>query len=418
MIYELTLWLLALLAIPKYLYALLFQKKYRSSFLKRLGAGFPKIEIGKRELIWIHAVSVGETKAVSVLTKRLKEIPSNPIIIVSSTTETGHAEAKRSIPEADHHIFLPFDFYCIMAPLIKRLRPTRVILCETDFWYNFLRLSKKYGAQIALVNGKMSECSVGRFKRFSWLTKPLFSLFDIFCLQNQQYAERFASLNISAEKLVVTGNLKFDSVPKLMAEEEKWAFRKQLGIEQNDKVIVIGSSHDPEEKLLLEAMKDLWKENQDLKVIVVPRHPERFNTVEAFLQTLWIPYLRYSTRGESPNSCPIILLDTMGLLGQCYQIATVAIVAGSYTSLVGGHNIIEPLWFGVPTLYGPHMHEQSELVEITSFYGAALQVPAETLLENLKVLLKDGEEAASLREGAQKLVAAMQGATARTLQVL
>lgn len=417
-IYELTLWLLAFVAFPKFLYALLFQKKYRSNFLKRLGVGFPEIESGERELIWIHAVSVGEAKAVSALAKRFKGMSGNPLVIISSTTETGHAEAKRSIPEADHHIFLPFDFYWLMAPLIKRIRPDRVILCETDFWYNFLRLSKKYGAQVALVNGKMSECSVDRFKRFSWLTRPLFSLFDIFCLQNQQYADRFASLGIPPEKMVVTGNLKFDSVPKLMTQEEKAAFRKQLGIEQNDKVLVIGSSHEPEEKLLLGAIQEILREEPDLKVILVPRHPERFNAVEAILQSFSIPYFRYSKPRLSSGSCPIILLDTMGLLGKCYQIATVAIVAGSYTPLVGGHNIIEPLWFGVPTLYGPNMHEQVELVDITSFYRAALQVPVESLLETVKVLLKNGEEAACLRDGSQKLVAAMQGATARTLEVL
>lgn len=417
-VYELALWLLSILAFPKFLYALFLQKKYRSNFLKRLGVGFPKIEKADREIIWIHAVSLGETKAVATLAKHFKAMATNPIIIISSTTETGHAEAKRSIAEADHHVFLPFDFYWIIAPLIRRVRPNHVILCETDFWYNFLRLSKQYGAKIALVNGKISENSTSRFRQFSWFTKSLFSLFDIFCLQNEQYAKRYASLDIPQEKLVVTGNLKFDSVPKLMTAEEKVDLRKQLGIEQNDQVIVIGSSHDPEEKLLLEVMKDLWKEYPKLKVIVVPRHPERFNAVEAVLQKIGTPYLRYSNRHLFSDPCRIILLDAMGLLGKCYQIASIAIVAGSYTPLVGGHNIIEPLWFGVPTLYGPNMHTQSELVTLTSFFQAALQVPEESLLKTLRVLLKDGEEVASLRKGSKKLVAEMQGATDRTLQVL
>lgn len=417
-IYEVTLWLLAFLAFPKFLYGLVFQKKYRSNFLKRLGIGFPEIEAGDRELVWIHAVSVGEAKAVSALAKRFKQMPGNPLVVISSTTETGHAEAKRSIPEADHHVFLPFDFYWLMAPLMKRLRPDRVILCESDFWYNFLRLSKQYGAHVALVNGKMSERSANRFKQFSWFTKRLFSLFDIFCLQNQQYADRFASLGIPQERMIVTGNLKFDSVPKLMSDEEKTAFRKELGIEQKDQVLVIGSSHEPEEKLLLGTIQGIWKENPDLKVIVVPRHPERFNAVETLLQSFSIPYLLYSKRSLSSGPCQIILLDAMGLLGKCYQIATIAIVAGSYTPLVGGHNIIEPLWFGVPTLYGPNMHEQVELVEITSSYGAALQIPVEALHETVRTLLNESKEAVTLREGSQKLVTDMQGATSRTLQVL
>lgn len=418
--YELVLWLVALVALPKIAWNLRFKGKYKESFPRRMGLLFPVITKGERPLIWIHAVSVGEVKAIANLAKQLKQQPDNPMIVVSSITETGHAEAKRCLPEAEHHLYLPFDFYCLMKPILKTMKPNKIILCETDFWYNFLRLAKKEGAEISVVNGKISERSVSRFKRFSFFARPLFSLVDHFCLQSNLYAERFASLGIPKSKMVVTGNLKFDSQPKSMTPEEKAAFKADLGISENDKVIVVGSTHDPEEKQLLEAMRQLWEHEPQLKVIIVPRHPERFDAVEALIKTFSIPYQRYSQRhsSQATTSASIILLDTMGLLGKCYQIASIAIVAGSYTKLVGGHNILEPLWFGIPMVYGPHMHGQPDLVEAVSTYGAGVQLPVNEIGTGLLRLLQDPDEAEKLRKGADQLITAMQGSTARTFDVV
>lgn len=420
--YEFMLWLLALVSLPKIIWGTRFKNKYRESFGKRLGIGFPLVSKGDRPLIWIHAVSVGEVKAVANLAKQLKQQPENPILVISSITETGHAEAKRCLPEAEHHFYLPFDFYCLIAPILRNVKPDKVILCETDFWYNFLRVAKRQGVEISIVNGKISERSMNRFKRFSFFTRPLFSLIDHFCLQSDLYAKRFAALGIPKNKMVVTGNLKFDSHPKCMTSEEKAAFKADLGISENDKVIVIGSSHDPEEKQLLEAMRGLWQHEARLKVIVVPRHPERFNSVDALLKTFSMPYQRYSER-HSPQaiaspSPSIILLDAMGSLGKCYQIATIAIVAGSYTKLVGGHNILEPLWFGVPMVYGPHMHGQPDLVEAVSTYGAGLQIPVREIGSGLLHLLQDETQVEKLRKGAAELIAAMQGSTTRTFDAI
>lgn len=418
--YEIILWILALIALPKFVWNRSIKGKYKESFNGRLGILFPTILKGERPLIWIHAVSVGEVKAIANLAKQLKQQPNNPMIVISSITETGHAEAKRCLPEAEHHFYLPFDFCCLIGSILKQAKPNKIILCETDFWYNFLRIGKKHGAEISVVNGKISERSMKRFKRFSFFSRPLFSLVDHFCLQSNLYADRFASLGIPKNKIVVTGNLKFDSHPKSMTSEEKAAFRADLGISEKDKVIVIGSSHDPEEKQLLEAMRGLWEHEPNLKVIIVPRHPERFDSVEAIIKTFAIPYQRYSQRHstQSSSSASIILLDTMGLLGKCYQIASIAIVAGSYTKLVGGHNILEPLWFGVPMVYGPHMHGQPDLVEAVAAHDAGVQLTVDQIGTGLLRLLQDPSEAEKLRKGAAQLITAMQGSTARTFEVV
>ncbi len=414
-LYEILLWLLAILALPQLIYAWIVQKKYRKSFSKRMGREFPSIDKGERTLIWIHAISVGEVKSVAVLAKRLKKEFPRSLLLITSITETGHAEAKRSIPEADYHLFLPYDFYWIITPIVNKVQPDIVVLCETDFWYHFLRACKNNGAYIVLVNGKISQTSAERFKWFSFFSNRLFSFFDVFALQSKLYAERFESLGISKDNIVVTGNLKFDSKPSLMSDDEKLAFRNRLGIKNDDQLIVVGSTHHLEEMMVLNAMEELLANKSDFKVVVVPRHPERFDEVASFIQAKYGFCCRYSV--PEGDRGPIILLDTMGLLGKCYQIATVAIVAGSFTSAVGGHNILEPLWFGVPTIYGPYMFGQPDLVEAVSAYQAALQMPVESLGAKLKTLLKSENEMNKLRDASLRLIEAMQGSTERTLQV-
>ena len=393
-IYAFVLWILALFALPKIIYSATFHGKYRQSFLKRLGKGFPEVNKGSRRLIWVHAVSMGETKAVSTIIKNLKAGKDNPIVLVSSITETAHAEAKKSIPEADYHVFMPFDFNFLIAPIVAKVAPDLVILSETDFWFNFLRAAKKCGAKIALVNGKISERSLKRFQYFPSFSNALFGCIDLFCLQSEHYHNRFAALNIPAEKMVVTGNLKFDDEPPRLSENEKAALKDKFGINESNKVLVIGSSHDPEERQLLEVLQNIWNKEPRLKVILVPRHPERFNNVASLLESLSIPFSRFTKPEELANvKNKVLLMDAMGNLRNSYQIADLAIVAGSYTEKVGGHNILEPLWFGVPTIFGPHMHSQPELVEIVSGNSAGLMVPLENLEGVLSNLLEGGDDA-------------------------
>ncbi len=356
-------------------------------------------------------MSVGEVKAVAVLANRLKKEFVDSIVVISSITETGHAEGKRAILEADYHVYLPYDFYWLISPIVKKVKPDYVLICETDFWYNFLRASKKIGTHISLVNGKISERSMKRFKSFSFFASPLFSLVDLFAVQNKMYADRFGYLGISKGDIVVTGNLKFDSKPNYLTNDEKTSLRNQLGISDADKVIVIGSSHDTEEAMLLGALKEILEKDSNVKVVVVPRHPERFNEVAKLITDLFGSCRRYT---NPVGSSSIILVDAMGLLGKCYQIATVAIVAGSYTQVVGGHNILEPLWFGVPTIYGPYMYSQPDLVEAVSSYHAALQVPIDLVEGEVEELLKDESKRIKLRDAASYLIESMQGSTERT----
>lgn len=413
--YEFALWLYALVMLPKLLYQRFVHGKYKQSLTKRFGFGFPLISKNKRKLIWIHGVSVGETKAVAALAKQLKKDLNDPIIVVSSVTETGHAEAQRSLPFANYHVYLPFDIYFLISPIISRVKPDLVILSESDFWYNFLNCSKKCGAKIALVNGKISQRSLNRFLKVPSFTQNLFSLLDVVCVQNQQYRDRFLQLGIDPDRIVVTGNMKLDEVyPKLLPNELA-AWKRQLGISSDMQVLVAGSTHDPEERLLLDSLKEIWMHHPNLKVLVVPRHPERFMEVAAILSKRNIPFGRFSALGASTGQERVILIDTMGLLRKCYQLADVAFVGGSFTQKVGGHNIIEPCWYGVPVLFGPHTFTQTEFVSLVEEYKAGLQVKkSEEFTKTLLALLDDVSQRQQLGQGGMRLVNEMSGATAKT----
>jgi len=326
--YNALLFLGACILFPKWLFDLLWRKKHRQGFRQRFGFGIPKIEKGERPLIWLHAVSVGETKAAAALIRVLKE-QLQAVLVVSSVTDTGHEEAKRSIPEADYHIYLPFDFYFIIAPIVKRIKPDIVIISESDLWYHFLKTSKNLGAFTALVNGKISERSALRFSKIPHVAAMLFDLLDLFCLQDAVNQRRFERLGVDSEKLVVTGNLKFDAAPSVMNEAEKAMFRNLLALSVDDQVITLGSTHDPEEKAFLPIFMALQKKKPSLRLIIVPRHPERFDAVATVLENEKIPYLRYSELCKnSPQHLQdklVILIDTMGMISKCYQVSDIAI---------------------------------------------------------------------------------------------
>ncbi len=415
-LYEIVLVIFGLLMLPKYLYQVVVKHKYRNSFLNRFGSRFPIIQKGERTLVWIHAVSLGETKAITPLVKSLRRELGNPIIVFSTTTETGHVEACRTV-DADHHVYLPLDFGWVIRPIIRRTAPNLVVLCESDFWYNFLSASKECGAKIALVNGKVSSRSFKRFLKFPFVAESLFSPIDLFCVQSQLYGKRFESLGVPEEKIKVTGNIKLDGDYPKLSDQELQAWRMELGILPSDPVVVIGSTHNPEESLLMVEMEKVWAEFPNLKVIFVPRHPERFNEVAALLQKGKMGVRRLSQKGDQQGES-VILVDAMGQLRKCYQLADVAIVAGSYTEKVGGHNILEPCWYGVPVIFGPHMYGQPDFVDLITEYQAGMQVSLENVAETVIDLLKDDSKHKVLSDGGFRLSSSVQGATKRTLDLL
>jgi 3-deoxy-D-manno-octulosonic-acid transferase len=386
-LYNTALLVLALLSVPRWFY-----KKHRRSFLQRLGLKLPLFTFTKKgPRIWIHSISMGETKAALPLIKQLQDRYPDASIVISTITETGYNEALSA--QADHTFYLPLDFSWTIRKLMARIKPDLLILVEGDFWFNLINLAPC----VALVNGKISEKSLARFKKVPFFSRPLFSKIELFCVQSPRFADRFAQLGVDPRRIVVTGNLKFDqSAPSINTHHLK----EKLGLSPADRVITIGSTHHPEEKLLLEALAPLLEKYLEVKILVVPRHPERFGQVAALI------------KGKER----ITLVDTMGILTACYQISELAIVGGSFAPHLEGHNIFEPAAIGIPVIFGPWMGAQKDLVELILEAGAGLQVTLDQIAPTIDGLLSHPPR--SMGEAGLKLANQMQGATARTLKAL
>jgi 3-deoxy-D-manno-octulosonic-acid transferase len=388
--------------------------KYKHNLTKRLGKGFPSIAKNGRQLIWIHAVSLGETKAVAPLIKKFKELKNPPLILLSTTTETGHTEGLKSAPSADFHLFLPFDFNYIIGPIIRRTKPDIVILTETDFWYNFQTAARKNGARLIVINGKLSERSTHRLTWMPFLARRLFDPIDHFYLQGELYQKRFAAVGIPLSKLTVIGNIKLDTP---LSTCDVPALKTKLGLTPQQQILTLGSTHDPEEKIWIEALKQLWLDFPELKVLLVPRHPERFDTVAGLLEAAHIPYARWREEGTLKN-VRVLLIDAMGVLRDCYQISDIAFVGGSLTPKVGGHNILEPSFYGKPVLFGPHMHTQPDLLDLALSYQAGIQVTVEELIPTLKDLLSHSERRHQIGSNGYTLTTQARGALDKTYHAL
>ncbi len=359
--YDLALFVLLAFFSPNFF----FKKKYRKSLAARLKGSAPQED--KKPVIWLHGVSVGETKALSTLLPHIRRSHPDAFIFVTTVTETGQDEAKNSLSEADAIHYLPFDFSWIINPFVRILKPRLLILVEGDYWLNLLTAVKKGGGKIVVANGKLSEKSLKRYLSFPSFSRPLFATIDHFCLQGETYLERFLKLGISPEKLTITGNLKFD----ILAKPGK---NLSLPLEEGDKVITLGSTHEGEEILLFKQLAPFLDKDPHLKVLVVPRHPERFKRVKSMI-----------------NHPQVTVIDQMGVLPACYALSHLAIVGGSFVRGVGGHDIFEPAKMGIPTLFGPHMHTQVELDRALTQAGAGAKVDAAQLSAMVEKLLNDSK---------------------------
>lgn len=417
--YNIALHFLALLYAPVFLFQMAFRGKYRKNFLKKCGfSGHYLRKKAKAFVIWVHAPSLGETKAVAPLVAQLRRHMPEAEIIFSNVTETGHETALAVIKEADSYIYLPFDLPYFINPLVDAIKPDLVIISETDFWYNFLARVKGHEARVVVVNGKISERSLKRYLILPWLMAPLFQLLDLVCPQNEDYKERFMRLGIPPDHLYVTGNLKLDDTYQVLTADEVLAMKKRLGLGEGDLLLAIGSTHHPEEKQLLSVLKKVWRKCPELKVALVPRHPERFKTVAHLFETAAVPFATYSEEEKFGAETRLMLFDAMGILRALYQVADIAIVAGSYTDKVGGHNLLEPAWYGKPVLFGPHTEAQREMALMMKRAEAGKQVPLDKLADALVGLIYAPEKRRQMGESGVKIFAEARGATERTWQLL
>lgn len=373
-----------------------------------------------RERIWIHAVSVGETLSAAPLVRRLRGRLSGVEILFSTVTVTGQETAEKALGgETDARFYFPFDLPCTAARFLDRLRPDLVVILETEIWPNFLAECSKRGIPAMIVNGRISERSFRGYARFRFLFSRVLSCFSAITAQTEEDARRFLALGAPSAAVSVTGNMKFDVAPPAAGMSPLHALLKGK-MEEETRWFVAGSTHEGEEEAVLHAFEKGRSVDGSLKLLLAPRHPERFDSVEDLCRREGFVTVRRTLlpRDAAENLPPVILLDSVGELSSAYAAADIAFVGGSLVPK-GGHNILEPALYGVPTVVGPHMGNFREIAEIFTDAGAICKVGDATELAALLARFA-ADPLAGFETGtrARELLAAFRGATERNAAIV
>ena len=400
---------------PSVLTQMVLRGKYRRDIAERFGGVAPWE--GPATPVWLHAVSVGEATAAAPLARLLVSRHPEVPLIASTTTETGRTVAEQRIAAA-RFVFFPLDFRWAAARALTRLRPRLVLLTETELWPNFLAACAAQRIPVVLINGRISPRSFPRYRLVRrWFGRVLQDV-RLFCMQSAADADRILALGAPAERVTVTGNLKYD-LPALEQAVDVPAIRAGLGLPPRCRLVIAGSIHRGEDGPVIEAFRSAAASRRDLCLLVAPRHPERLEEVERLVAKAGVPCVRRSRLpAESAREGGAILLDTMGELARLYAAASVVFVGGSLIPH-GGQNILEPAAYGRPILHGPHMGNFAEMRDRFREADAALQVAdGPALAEGLQVLLDDAARAERMGQAGRAIVEAQRGATRRTADLV
>ena len=403
-----------LLYAPGYFIQMKIRKK-ESLFLKeRLGIKLPAAKPGAPSL-WIHAVSVGEVLSLRRLVSELRAKHPSWTIYFSTLTNSGYNVAKQALSGVAEIFFVPLDFGRVVRRFFSVLRPQLFVLAESEFWPHLLRQARRSCRSVILVNGRMSRRSYRKYRRWRSLVRPVLGNIDYFLVQTELDRERLEGIGIPAQRIEVAGNLKAEVCLPEVSVEERHNLRTAFGLSPEKKVIIAGSTHRGEETLILKAFAGARKIRPDLAVVIAPRHPERSPEVEKAAVELGLRVMR-RTQVESDKPWDVLILDTIGELTKFYALADLAFVGGSLIPH-GGQNLLEPAFYGKPLCFGKHMENFAALADDFVSSGAARIVLGPEELEDV-FLMKDERALEEMGRRAKDLLRSLQGATARTLQVI
>lgn len=376
--------------------------------------------LGDGPRVWFHAASVGEVKVLAAFLPRFRsEFPDHQILI-STTTKTGKAQAKRLIPDADFFTYLPIDLYWCVQKALRSLNPQALIIVETELWPNLLVVARKLSIRVFLINGRISARSFPRYRKFRFFFASVLSGVDTFFMQTETDQERIVGIGAPPEKVKILGNTKFDYLSlkeRLVDGDRRDGLSELLSRWQ---VVVAGSTRRGEEQVVLEAFRTLKSNRKNTLLILAPRHLSRLKEVESLLKEGAWRFLRRRQleRVKGDNSLEVILLDTMGELLTFYSLAKVAFVGGSLVP-VGGHDPLEPAAFAVPVLFGPHMENAADSRDLLLKSGGALEVKnGAELAESLVELLSNEDKRRSMGLSAQRVIEDNSGTCSKIVEIL
>jgi len=423
-IYSLLLAVGFLILLPRFLYDAFRHGKYVAGFRERLGTLSPATG---QPLIWIHCVSVGETQAARPLVLELKKQLPNFRIAVSTTTLTGQTLARDIFKsDAEKIFYFPFDWRWTVRRTLKALRPKVVLIMETELWPGFLRECERQQIPVVVMNGRLSERSFRRYRLFRGFMSRVLRGVSLAIMQTEPDAVRLRLLGIATEKVKVSGSLKFDAGALRLNDELTAALGARFNFTRDSPLILAASTHAPEERIVIEAVKQLVAHTvPTARLLIAPRHPERFGEVAALIEASGISWARRSASQQATDATArVVLLDTIGELQSVYPLATIVFVGGSIAK-TGGHNILEPAAVGACILTGAHTYNFREIVEAFVRADAIVQLPAmpdsDTAVELEKLFTKfltEPDKQRLIGERAKQLVNQNRGATQRTMELL
>jgi len=391
--------------------------KRRRNFPDRLGTRLGRIPppAGKQR-IWIHAVSVGETLAAVSLVRDLKERLPSAELFFSTVTITGQQVAGKALAgHVEKTFFFPFDIPRISGKFLDRVGPNVVAILETEIWPNFLGECAARGIPVVILNGRVSERSFRGYGRFSSFFARVLACVTAFAMQTEEDARRMIALGVDPAKVTVTGNMKFDVS---FSPDSDSPFLSWLKGEKDKGTawVVAGSTHEGEENAVLSAFADAHSVNPSARLLLAPRHPERFDAVADLCERRGWEVARKSriaSGEEKKHSSPVVVLDTVGELLASYAAGDIAFVGGSLAPK-GGHNILEPALFGVPAVTGPHTGNFREITELFTRGDAVMTVRDESdLCRRMAEWAADPAPFAEMGKRAKRLLETLRGASGR-----
>lgn len=430
LLYSLFFTLAFIALLPYFAYQALVKRKYLSNLRQRLGWLPGKLRADGRPTIWLHAVSVGETLAARPLITALRHRFPQHRLIISTTTTTGQMVARAQITEADGVCYFPFDWRCAVRNALDVIKPQVVVLMESELWLNFLLECGARKIPALVANGRISDRAWARAQRFRFFTRRLYAQVTRLSMQSPADAARAVALGAPPERVLVSGNLKYDlgldEAPELPATAHD--LEKTLALNCAP-LIIAGSTSEGEEEMILEAFAQVRQTAAltELRLLIAPRHPERFDHVARVIDGTLLSFVRRSVaqkNNRAAQTAAVVLLDSIGELAALYRYAAIVFIGGSLVPK-GGHNILEAARYGKPIVVGPHTENFRAITQEFLRRQALLQLAStdeRALVNELRVtwldLLKDSTRAATLGANARQAVAENRGATARTVAAI
>ncbi|MCK5552394.1 MAG: 3-deoxy-D-manno-octulosonic acid transferase [Deltaproteobacteria bacterium] len=421
-LYNTLLTLSLILSSPFFALKILTAPRYRRGLSQRLGFSYKSISkmVGNEKPLWIHAASVGEVLGVLPVIDGIRQIKPELPILLSTMTATGNDMASKRASGVRATTFFPLDHPWAVRRAISGVNPRAFLMAETEIWPNFLTELGRREIPVLLFNGRISTRSLQWYKRFRFFLNSPLAAISAFCMQSSLDAQRIIEIGANPERVTVTGNIKFDQSPPKITPEEREVLRETLCLQADQPILIAGSTHRGEDEFMLKVLRGLSPEYPDLVLILAPRHLERVREVEILLKREKIPWKRRSQLrpGSKRGEVKVILLDTLGELAKVYSIGTIIFVGGSLVR-VGGHNILEPLFYKKPVLFGPFMDHFREISDDVLNRGAGIQIrESEEMVLHAKTLLENPSLRSDMGKCGFEIIRDNRGSTEKTLETI